>query len=82
MGSHTYATRHWIASCYSVSYMFWQLKAYFDFRFRYCKVTSFFPYEEMIDKIIFLFRVVRKLEKLESHFVIFQIAVGDTNRGE
>ena len=36
----------------------------------------------MIDKIIFLFRVVRKLEKLESHFVIFQIAVGDTNRGE
>lgn len=35
----------------------------------------------MIDKIIFLFRVVRKLEKLESHFVIFQIAVGDTNRG-
>ncbi len=41
MGSHTYATRHWIASCYSSCYMFWQLKSYFGFRFRYRKGTTF-----------------------------------------
>ena len=41
MGSHTYATMNWIASCYSVCYMFWQLKSYFGFRFRYRKGTTF-----------------------------------------
>ena len=41
MVSHTYATMNWIASCYSACYMFWQLKSYFGFRFRYRKGITF-----------------------------------------